>query len=633
MKGAFIMIPEAQLPDSVPAGAARNDATSTRGVEFTNLAQMFRRRSLEYGDACRWREQRDGVWLQATFRENLLLVNSLISGLDALGARPGDAIGILSRTRWEWMAADWAIIGLGGITTTLYASIVPDTVAFILQDSGARYVFVENREQYDKLAVVRAQLANVRAIIMLDDAGQVVGDPRVISFAALRQLSTRSPAEAEAFAAARAATLRPDDRVSLVYTSGTTGQPKGVIHTHRTLLAQLRGAAAMLDTVYPGMRDALFLPLAHVLGRLEHLFGIERGLETTVIPSLDHLAQDIREARPGLLLSVPRIFEKAHAAILAQVASGSWLQRHIFAGAVRLGRAASERRQRHQALPLWLRPPLALADRLVFRKIHAALGGKLELAISGGAPLDLEILRFFHAANVMLLEGWGLTETGGAYTVNRVGGYRLGTVGQAFPGHDVRIAADGEILVRGPCVFPGYLNNPEATAEAFDAEGWFSTGDIGALDADGFLRIIDRKKELIITAGGKKIAPQYIEGLVRTIPVVSQACVYGDRKPYLVALITLNPAAVESWAGERGVSYGAVAEVYQSPRLRAYLDEQMAAINAKLASYETIKYFDVLAEDFTVENHLLTPTLKIRRRYIYERYHDRFEALYQPRES
>jgi long-chain acyl-CoA synthetase len=595
-----------------------------------NLAQLFRRRTTQFGDALRWREQRDGVWLQATFREHQRLVNDLISGLDALGARPGDAIGILSGTRWEWMAADWAIIGLGAVTTTLYASSVPATIAFMLNDSGARYVFVENRAQYDKLEQVREQIPNVRALILFDDAAQVVGDNRAISFAALQRVSGRSPAEAEAFAAARAAAVRPDDRVSIVYTSGTTGRPKGVIHTHRMLLAQLSGVTAMLDTVHPGMRDVLFLPLSHVLGRLEHLFGIDQGAETVVAPSLDHLAEDIRAAQPDLLLSVPRVYEKAYAAILAQVASSSPLRQRIFHWAVRVGRAASQRRQDHRPIPLRLRLPLALASRLVFHRVREAMGSRLQFAITGGAPLDREILEFFHSANVLLLEGWGLTETSGAYTVNTIGRYRLGSVGRALPGHELCLAADGEILVRGPCVFPGYLNNPEATAEALDAAGWFHTGDIGTLDPDGFLWIVDRKKDLIVTAGGKKIAPQYVEGLIKTIPVVSEACVYGDRKPYLVALITLDAVAVSAWADEHGVLYGAIADVSVSPQFRAFLDEQVAKINTSLASYESVKSYDVVADEFTVENDLLTPTLKIRRQLIHDRYRDCFEALYRP---
>jgi long-chain acyl-CoA synthetase len=385
----------------------------------------------------------------------------------------------------------------------------------------------------------------------------------------------------------------------------------------------------MLTTVRPGMRDVLFLPLSHVLGRLEHLYTLDRGAETVVEPDLDRLAATIRAERPDILLSVPRIYEKAYAAILARVESGSSLRRAIFYRAVRIGRRASDLREQQGALPWHLRLPLAAADRLVFRQVREALGGRLQFAVTGGAPLDLEILRFFFAAGIYLLEGWGLTETGGAFTVNTLEHYRLGTTGRPFPGHEVRIAADGEILIHGPCVFPCYHNNPAATAEAIDAEGWFHTGDIGTLDEDGYLRIVDRKKDLIVTAGGKKIAPQRVEALLKTIPLVSEACVYGDRKPYLVALLTLDRAALRAWAEKSGMRYANLAEVYTSPRLRTLLDAGVARVNAQLASFETVKHYDVLAEDFTVENGLLTPSLKIRRRYISERYRDPFEALYR----
>ncbi len=615
---------------SLPTQAPTPAPAERTGTPEVNLAQLFRNRSQRFADQTRWRQQRDGVWQRATFRENQAMVNALISGLDALGARPGDVAAILSNTRWEWMVADWAIMGLGCVTATIYASNVPSTIAYILNDSDARFLFLENRAQYDKVRSMSDQLPNLRALIMFDDAALVTDDPRVIAFADLLKLSSRTPDEADAFAAACAAAIQPEDHASLVYTSGTTGQPKGVIQSHQMLLAQVAGAGAMLYTVFPGMRDLLFLPLSHVLGRLESLFGVDEGSETTVVPSLDRVADSLREAKPQLFLSVPRIYEKAYAAILAKVKASPRPQRIIFHWAQGVGREISLLRQDHKRLPIRLRLANAIADRLVFHKVREALGGSLQFAVTGGAPLEAKILGFFHASGALLLEGWGLTETGGAFTVNMVDRYRIGTVGLPFPGHEIRIAPDGEILVRGPTVFSGYHNNPEATAEAIDGEGWFHTGDIGSLDTDGFLRILDRKKELIVTAGGKKIAPQYIEGLLKTIPLISQACVYGDTKPYVVALLTLNPDAVAVWARDHETSYASIADVYTMPAFRASLDARIAHTNEKLASYETVKYYDVLTEDFTVENDLLTPTLKIRRKQIYARYHERFEALYRP---
>ncbi len=602
------------------------------GTEI-NLAQLFRDRSAMYGDALRWRQRRDGVWLRATWRENQAIVNTLIAGLDALGAAPGDVIGILSNTRWEWTAADWAIIGLGGVSVTIYPSNVPSMLSFILNDSGARYLFAENRAQYEKLATIRDQLPDVQKVILFEDAEHFADDPWVLSFDALRRLSTRTPAECDALAAERAAAIHPDDRMTLVYTSGTTGRPKGVIHTHATFMAQLKSVRAALDTIQPGMVDLLFLPLSHVFGREEHFAGVDRGLSTVIVQSLDHLIEDMQAAKPDLFFSVPRIYEKAFAAIVGRVEAGSPAARRIFRWSEHVGSQVSHRRQDHQSIPLGLRLRYALATRLVFRRVRAALGGNLKFAITAGAPLDPHILEFFNAAGMLLLEGWGLTETSGGFTLNRVERYRFGTVGQPYSGHEVRIAKDGEILVRGPCVFIGYHNNPEATAEALDDDGWFHTGDIGTLDADGFLRIVDRKKDLIITAAGKNIAPQLVENTIKTIPVISQVAVYGDRKPYLVALLTLDPEAVKAWAEEADVHAADIAEVYAHPRFRAFLDERIAQANAQLASFETVKYYDVLPDDFTVENDLLTPTLKIRRRQIHQRFHERFERLYQPTKS
>ncbi|HEU4785713.1 MAG TPA: long-chain fatty acid--CoA ligase [Ktedonobacterales bacterium] len=595
-----------------------------------NLAQLFRNRSATYGNRIRWREKRNGVWQKATWAENQAIVNRLIVGLEALSARPGDVIGILSNTRWEWMAADWAILGLGAVTVTVYPSNTPATVAYILGNARARFIFAENREQFEKLASIRDQIPNVEKVILFEDAETVGDDPWVIALDAFQALSSRSAAEADAFAAGRAASIAPDDLATLVYTSGTTGQPKGVELLHSTLMAQISGVRTMMETIRPGDVDVLFLPLAHVFGREEHLAGHDRGLETVVVSSFDHLAEALRENRPNLLFSVPRVYEKAYAAIQAKAAAGSHTQQRIFNWATRVGIEAVTQQAAGQPLPAGLRMRYLLADRLVFKKVRAALGGKIKFSITAAAPLDKSIMEFFNAAGVLLLEGWGMTETSGGFTLNTVKNYRFGSIGRPYAGHELRIAADGEILVKGPCVTRGYHDNPEATAEAIDADGWLHTGDVGEIDADGYVYIRDRKKDLIITASGKNIAPQAVENALKSAPGVSQVAVYGDRKPYLVALVTLDPAAVKAWAAEQGIASDDITAVYNDPRFRAYLDAGLQHANQQLASYETVKYYEVLSEDFTVENDLLTPTLKIRRRQIHARYHDLYESLYQP---
>jgi long-chain acyl-CoA synthetase len=544
----------------------------------------------------------------------------LITGLDALGVHRGEVIGILSNTHWEWMAADWAIIGLGAVSTTLYPSQVPSNLAFIVNDSGARYVFVEDRTQYAKLASIREQIPSVRKLILFDSAEELDGDPWVISFEHLRQMGHRTPEAADALAAERVAAIRPDDCAAIIYTSGTTGEPKGAVHTHATPMAQIACCTAMLSTVRSGMVDVLWLPLAHVIARMEHLAGYERSILTVVSSSLRHFVRDVREVRPDLLFGALQVFKKVYATIMRKTVAGSLAGQWTFRWSQQVGRTICRLQQDHQPIPLALRLEYTLEDRLVFRNVREAFGSHFACAVSGAAPLAPEIIEFFHGAGVLLLEGWGLTEAGGELALNTVDRYRIGTVGQIYPGHEVRIAADGAILVRGPCICKGYHHNQEAAAEAFDADGWFHTGDMGSLDSEGFLRIVDRKKDLIITAGGEHIAPQFVEEKFRTISFVSQACVYGDGPPYLVALLTLDRDRVHAWANEQGVSYREVQDVYALPQFRAVLDEAVAHVNARLAAYEAVRNYDILPRDFTVDNELLTRVQKMRLQDIHQQY-------------
>lgn len=598
-----------------------------------SVVAMFRDRSRRFGDAPCWRSRRnDGAWEGMTWRENQELVNEVIAGLSAFGVRPEMKVGILSETRWEWLAADWAVLGLGAVSVPLYASQTADAIAYMLNDSQTEYVFVQNAGQYEKLASMRASIPGLKALIMFEDAAEVGEGERdglrIISFAALRRLGGQTPEQAEALASAFASEIHPERIASIIYTSGTTNRPKGVIHTHASLMGQVRSTGAALTTFTPGTTHLLWLPLAHVLGREEHLIGIDRGGITYVAESTDTLARDIRETHPNIIVGVPRIYEKAYASIVAKASSGGGVQRRIFRWARSVGSAVVDRRQRGESLPLGLQLQYRIADRLVFTKVREALGGALDFSITGGAPIGIDILRFFHAAGVLILEGWGLTETMGALTVNRVDRYRLGTVGPATMDHEIRIAPDGEVLVHGPCLFSGYLNLPEENAAALDSEGWLHTGDLGELDADGFLRISGRKKELIVLANGKKIGPDPIETLLKGIPAVSQVAIYGDRKPYLVALLTLDPEGVLAWARSQGIEAVSAEAVAASPRFAQHLADGVARVNSKLARYETVKRYAVAPGDFTIENGLLTPTQKIKRGPLYERFHDLIEGLY-----
>lgn len=638
---SFAATPARSMPSaSVPARVTaitftRREHPALPPAPERTVVEMFRERSVRFGDAPRWRARQDGahgVWIGMTWGENQALVNDLISGLSAFGVQPGARVGILAETRWEWLAADWAILGLGAVTVPLYASHTADTVAYMLNDAQVEVVFVENAEQYAKIASMRASVPGLKALVMIEDEETAAADAgdglRVISFAALRRLSGATPEQAEAQAARFAADLRPEQVASIIYTSGTTNRPKGAIHTHATLMAQVHSTGAALSAFVPGTTHLLWLPLAHVLGREEHLISVDRGGLMYIAESTSTLARDIREVHPNIIVGVPRIYEKAYATILAQATSGGGVKRSIFQWARSVGASVVERRQRGLGLPAFLRLEYTLADRLVFGKVREALGGKLIFSITGGAPIGIDILRFFHGAGVLILEGWGLTETMGAVAVNLIDRYRLGTVGPLTEGHEVRIAPDGEALLRGPCIFTGYLNNPAENAAALDSEGWLHTGDLGEVDADGFLRISGRKKELIVTANGKKIVPDPIETLLKAIPGVSQAAVYGDSKPYLVALLTLDPESVMAWAARQGVTASSAAEVEASPRFAQHLADGVARVNSQLARFETVKRYAVAPEDFTMENGLLTPTQKIKRGPLYAHYHDLIEGLY-----
>jgi long-chain acyl-CoA synthetase len=427
----------------------------------------------------------------------------------------------------------------------------------------------------------------------------------------------------------RLAETQPEDVATIVYTSGTTGPPKGVVQTHANHMAALQASAQTTPTT-EGWVHLLFLPLAHSFGRLESFLGPYEGLVTAFAESLDKVGENLREVRPHFICSVPRVFEKVYARILAGVEAGSPLKKRIFNWALGVGRRVSRLQQERRPVPPLLALQHRLAHRLVFSKLHAALGGRLQWAVSGGAPLSREIAEFFHAAGILVLEGYGLTETCPVLTFNRPTHFKFGSVGQALPGIELKIAPDGEILARGPNIATrGYYKQPEATREVFDPEGWFHTGDIGRLDDEGFLYITDRKKDLIITAGGMNIAPQNIENLLKADPFISQAMVYGDRRPYPVALITVNADELRKFAREQGLPADDPAALVKHPRVVERVGRTVEEKNAQLPSYARIKRFAVLAEDFTQETGELTPTLKVKRKVVTEKYRSVIEDLYR----
>jgi long-chain acyl-CoA synthetase len=595
------------------------------------LARMFWERADRSGDRTVQLVKGQGRWAEVSWRALGQEVREVALGLIALGRQRGEAVALLSQTRAEWVRADFAIFSAGGVTVPIYPSYPSDGIAYIVRDSDARTLFVEDPTQLDKALRAAKEMPGLDSIVLMEgtppaEAGTKA--PRVLDWPGLRALGRGAGPAAERTLTERLAGVSADDVATIVYTSGTTGHPKGVVQTHANHLAALRAASEVID-VREGEVHLLFLPLAHSFARFESFIGIHQGLVTAFAESLDKLSDNLKEVRPHFICSVPRVFEKVYARVLAGVQAASPAKQRVFHWALGVGRRVSQHVREGKPLPLALRLQHSLASKLVFGKLHAGLGGRLRFCFSGGAPLSREIGEFFHAVGILILEGYGLTETCPILTANRARRYRFGTVGLAFPGVELRIAEDGEILARAANIAKGYYRKPEETAEVFDADGWFHTGDIGEVDADGFLRITDRKKDLIKTAGGSYVAPQHIENLLKGDPFISQAVVYGDRRPYPVALITANPDELAKLAREAGLGDKPAGDLARTPAIVERVRRTVDRVNGQLASYARVKRFELLPTDFTETRGELTPTLKVKRKVIAANYAEVIERLYQ----
>src|SRR2546426_7218477 len=457
-------------------------------------------------------------WKTVTWREVGENVRELALGLIALGRQKGEQIALLSASRAEWVQADFAIFSAGCVTVPIYPSYPPDLIAYIVNDSGARTIFAEDAAQLAKVLEAREKMPHLEHIIVMSGYEAQQPPKAVMTWQTLRRLGRDNAEAHKSTLAERVASTRPDDLASIVYTSGTTGPPKGVMQTHRNHIAA-QAAGDRATPVKDGWVHLLFLPLAHSFARLESFLGVTHGLTTAFAENLDKVGENLKETRPHFICSVPRVFEKVYGKILAGVEAGSPAKKKIFHWALDVGGEVSRRQQERRPIPFGLALKHRIAHKLVFSKLHGALGGRLRWAVSGGAPLPRDIAEFFHRAGILILEGYGLTETCPVLTFNRPRHFKFGSVGQALPGVELKIAPDGEILARGPNIATrGYFKQPEATREAFEPSGWFHTGDIGHLDDEGFLFITDRKKDLIVTAGGMNIAPQNIENMLKADP-------------------------------------------------------------------------------------------------------------------
>lgn len=602
----------------MPAGEGTPQDQATRSANI-----IWRSRILEFADRTAFRFRRADAWQSLTWRQADQAAREIGAGLLSLGLGSGDRVALLCQTRLEWLLCDVAIAMAGLVSVPIYPSTTAEQCAFILDDSGARAVIAEDDQQIGKLIALRTKQPSLHLIgVDAAAAGSRADEEAPRSLAELRQAGaawlSSNPGELDK----RADVVKPGDCFTIIYTSGTTGQPKGVVLSHANLVASCESAVRAFN-LRPDDVQYLFLPLAHVLGREAEWAPIIIGSEVAFAESMARIKYDLTEIRPTFMAGVPRIFEKLYAAVQAGTQQGSWLKRRLVRWAFGVAARHSAAIRAKKAVAFGQRLAFGIADKLVLSKLRKRLGlDRCRFLISGGAPLSSEIAEFFHGAGLLILEGYGLTESTAAAFVNRWNNFRFGTVGLAIDIVDFKLGSDGEIFLRGPSVFASYYRNAEATAEAFDVDGWFHTGDIGVVE-DGFLRIVDRKKDILITAGGKNVAPQKLENALKAhSPLVSQVVVFGDKRSYCVALVTPSEPAV------RQFGCGDIAKAAASPELRAAIDKAIAEVNSTLSNYETVKSFAILPADFGEASGELTPSLKVKRDVVASKFASTIAGLY-----
>jgi len=569
---------------------------------------------------------RGGSWQSLTHQQLLERVQRAGLALKRLGVRRDDRVAILSENRPGWLVADFACLAIGASDVPIYPTLPARQLDYILRDAGVVAMFVSTAPQLAKLQEIRAGLPALTHVIAMDPDAT---GPGVISLAQLYAMGAEAEAAGEgAGFKAEALTARPDDVATVIYTSGTTGDPKGVMLTHDNIWSNVMSALESFD-VGPTDSTLSFLPLSHIFERMAgHYLMFHAGATIHYAESIDTVPANLIEIGPTIVTSVPRLYEKMYARVLENALAGGPIKKRIFFWAKDVGERWADYRLAGEQPPTLLGQQYALAQRLVFSKLKARTGGHLRFFVSGGAPLPADIAKFFYAAGLPILEGYGLTETSPVICVNLLEHVRIGTVGPPVHGVEVRIAPDGEILTRGRHVMKGYLNKPEATREALDAEGWFHTGDIGELDAEGCLRITDRKKDLIVTAGGKNVAPQPIEQLVKHNKYVANAVMLGDRRKFCIMLVVPNFEHLERWATYKQLAFANHRGLIRLPEVQAKMEREVAKMLTDLAAYEAPKKVLLLEHDFSIENGDLTPTLKVRRRIVEQKYQRQIDALY-----
>jgi long-chain acyl-CoA synthetase len=567
-----------------------------------------------------------GTWHHVSSEEVYRRVQELRHGLKSLGVRKGDRVALLSENRLEWALSDLAALCQGAVVVPVYPTLLPEDIAYILQDCEPTTIFVSTAEQAAKIHAIRDRIPSLHDVISFD----VTDLPNIMHLAKLAQIGANVADDLTDAAQPDYVDIGRDELASIIYTSGTTGKPKGVMLSHWNFVSNTLATMELFSFDHTD-RALSFLPLSHVFERMAGYYTmLYSGVGIAYAEAVDTVPRDLLEVKPTIVISVPRLYEKIYARVMAAAAGGSGLKKRLFFWARRVGIEYDRLRFAKAPIPGPLALQQRIADHLVFAKLRARTGGNVRLFVSGGAPLSAKIAEFFHAAGLVICEGYGLTETSPVIACNTPTVMRIGSVGKAFPGTELKIADDGEILARGPQIMLGYYRNEAATREVLDADGWFATGDIGHFDDDGFLYITDRKKDLIVTAGGKNVAPQPIENAFKQSRFISQTVVIGDRRPYLSVLLVPDFEALVDSAAAEGLPTDDVAALLADPKVLALFQEEVDRVNAELPGFNQIKKFALLRDELTLAAGELTPTLKIKRFAVDRKYREVIDGLYPP---
>jgi len=598
---------------------------------YRNFTQVILRNFTELPEAPALKFKKSGDWQTQTYRELGKICLSVAAGLIRRGLQPGERVAILSNNRPEWVYADLGSILAGAISSAIYASDTAEQAEYIINNLEASYIFVEDMPQLKKILQVRNRIPSVRGVFIFSEmtaADQYGGDDWIAPFSELLAEGATDQIRDKVYSLAES--TRGEDPMCIVYTSGTTGNPKGAILTHNNYL---KTAEMIIKAIGDTSRITLnlsFLPLAHAFERFAgYYLVIYMGRTIAYAESLEKITENFREVQPRFAVCVPRVFEKIYAKIDSGVKSSPAWKRRLFDWAVKTGGECAALRRSGRPAPIFLASKCRVADKLIFKKVRAAFGGRIEFFVSGGAPLSKELAEFFYSMGILIIEGWGATEGTTPYSINTPHEFRFGSVGKVLPGVNVRIADDGELEVRGPNIFQGYWRNPEETIDAFTADGWFRTGDIGTIDQEGWIYITDRKKQLIITSAGKNIAPAAVEREVLQCPHIDMAYIHGDRRNYLTAILVLNEYQARQTARRFGMEDMPWQDLINDPLLLAEVRKEIDAANEKMPRFMQVKYFRVAPHPFSVETGELTPTMKLKKRVIEEKYKDLLDSMYE----